>query len=312
MGKLKEENEDIEFVFVYTKEAHPDDAPEQPGPGMEFGGWRMKNNKIKIKTHTSYDERIEAAKQIREAGKSGWTIFVDDMTSTIQQTWGKLPNSAILVGPDGRVVHKWPWVRMMFQPIPKKYLNGQEKNKLAREVLAEIKERKAYSAGDDPLLALRDTVDGEWMTYTSGDTETIVSYDKASKASVSRISGETSETIGLKPFVLSGEVVKTRTESFTIKDVTLPCIIVSAEGRETWYSLWLPGDAIVKVIENGTVTRELKDAGFKKGESCLVPFNADKRTEEEKKRDAARAEKEAEEEKAAEESDKTDPNEDDF
>ena len=112
MDKLQKEfGEDVAFLFIYTKEAHPDDGPEDRRKAADNGGWKLRNNKIKINQHKEYKERVKAAKGLKKAGKQKWRVVIDDMKSGLQNKWGRLPNSAFLIDPTGRVHGKWSWVR---------------------------------------------------------------------------------------------------------------------------------------------------------------------------------------------------------
>src|SRR4051812_38161490 len=63
--------EDVEFLFVYVREAHPG---EQLGP------------------HESYDEKLAAAELLREEEDIEMPIVVDEVNGTIHRKYGKLPN----------------------------------------------------------------------------------------------------------------------------------------------------------------------------------------------------------------------------
>ncbi|CAG0950916.1 hypothetical protein PLCT2_00189 [Planctomycetaceae bacterium] len=256
MEKLQQEFAgEVAFLFVYTKEAHPDDGPENRRDAEDTGGWRMKNNAVKIDKHTSYDQRVKAAKDLRDAGKKNWRVLVDDMDSTVQTVFGKLPNSAYLIAPTGRIAGKWAWVSAA--PI--------------REKLKAEKSLKPWTIADDPQLPLRSCTEDAWLCYDAGGAKETVTFGKCSATSVTR----NSEAIELKAFA-GGERAKPVSKTLKVNGVELPCVVITKDKTETWISPWLPGDGVAKIVEDGKVTRLLTDAGFEKDKSILKPYEPEK------------------------------------
>ena len=256
MEKLQKEFAgEVAFLFVYTKEAHPDDGPENRRDAEDTGGWRMKNNAVKIDKHKSYEERVKAAKDLRDAGKKNWRVLVDDMDSTVQSAWGKLPNSAYLIAPSGRIAGKWAWVSA--DPI--------------REKLKAEKSLKPWTIADDPQLPLRSCTEGAWLSYDVGGAKETITFGKCVESRVTR----NGTTLEVKPFE-SSERAKPVTKTLKVNGVELPCVIVTKDKTETWISPWLPGDGVAKVVEDGKVTRQLTDAGFEKDKSMLKAYEPEK------------------------------------
>jgi hypothetical protein len=75
----------VQFVFVYTREAHP-------GSG--------------IGPHQSMDEKRQRAQELRDAEQVRLPILVDGLDGAIHQRWTMMPNSAYLISRAGVVVAK--------------------------------------------------------------------------------------------------------------------------------------------------------------------------------------------------------------
>ncbi len=251
----------VACLFFYTKEAHPDDGPEDRKDAGSTGGWRMKNNKIQIDKHTKYADRLDAAKDLRKAGKEKWRVLVDDMKDTNHAAWGNLPNMAFLVDPQGRIHHKWSWVA---SSTGKSKRSGDDGTSDLYTLLKAAGELAPYTVADDPQLPLRDTVAGEWLRY--GDTT--VKFAPAGEGKVKR----DDSVIELAPFKAPAKPTKATRKDFKLGKHELPCVVTQTEEGEIWVCTRLPGDGVVKVVKDGTTLRELTDAGFTEGKSCLAEY----------------------------------------
>jgi hypothetical protein len=259
MEKLqKKYADDVEFLFVYTKEAHPDDG---------ISGRKKAGNKIKIDSHMSYAERVKAAKTLRKAGKEKWRVVVDDMKSTLQKTWGSLPNNAFLIDPKGEIAQKWAWVR---NSTPESAGSPDQDTKSAYKMLDAEKSIKPVSVGGDRDLYLRDVKDGEWITYTSSKKKLSVVWNVKDDGKIFRVADKKEVEIELREPLK--KATKTELKSLEVGKVGLPCVVVTDGDDEIWYCGWLPGDGIARIVQEGAVVREVKDAGFKDGESCLTEY----------------------------------------
>ena len=268
MGKLfKQHGKDIAFVFVYTREAHPDDGPEGRGQSDATGGWRLNGNSVKIDTHTNFKERLEAASDLQNAGKQKWTVLVDDMKETNHKAWGNLPNMAFLIDPLGRIESKWAWTTSSTSDLGKR--NGDEGTDNVYAVLKNAGNLAPYSVADDHQLPLRDTRGGEWLKY--GDK--LVVFEPAGEGKVKRDGVE----IQLAEFKQPKTAAKKEAKDFALGKLKLPCVVVTSGTTETWYCTRLPGDGVVKVVTAGKTKLELSDAGFEAGKSCLQPYDPDAR-----------------------------------
>ena len=78
----------FEFLFVYTREAHP--------------GERYPH-------HTSLEQKLRHAADFRERFRIGRPILVDDLAGTAHHAYGLLPDMCYLISSAGRVVYRADW-----------------------------------------------------------------------------------------------------------------------------------------------------------------------------------------------------------
>ena len=189
-------------------------------------------------------------------------MLVDAMDDRTQEAWGNLPNMGFLIDPKGRIAQKWSWVSSSTGNAKK---NGDEDTKDAYAVLKDAGDLTPYGIADDPQLLLYDTREGEWIKYG----EDTVTFAPVGENKVKR----GNDTIELKTPELPEKRGKAKTETLKVGKLKLPCVVVEKDGVETWYSTWLPGDGVAKIIRDGKVVKEVTDAGFEKGKSCLAEYD---------------------------------------
>ena len=73
--------DEIEFVFIYVREAHPGEV---------------------IPAHKSMREKTEAARLLRDEEDMHMPIVVDDLRGSIHRKYSKLPNPAFIIDKSGR------------------------------------------------------------------------------------------------------------------------------------------------------------------------------------------------------------------
>jgi peroxiredoxin len=83
-------DEDVEFLFVYVREAHPGE---------------------KRPAHESREDKIEAAEEFRDAEDIDIPIVVDDINGRIHKKYGTLPNPTYIIDKEGRVAFRALWTR---------------------------------------------------------------------------------------------------------------------------------------------------------------------------------------------------------
>ena len=80
--------DDIEFLFIYVREAHPGEI---------------------IPAHSSIREKTEAARLLRDEEDMHMPILVDDLRGSIHRKYSTLPNPAFLIDNSGRVAFLSLW-----------------------------------------------------------------------------------------------------------------------------------------------------------------------------------------------------------
>jgi len=83
-------DEDIEFLFVYVREAHPGE---------------------KLPAHSSWEEKVQAADNFRDEEDVEMPIIVDDLNGKIHRKYGALPNPTYIIDKSGRVAFRSLWTR---------------------------------------------------------------------------------------------------------------------------------------------------------------------------------------------------------
>jgi peroxiredoxin len=83
-------DEDVEFLFVYVREAHPGDE---------------------LPAHRSMDDKREAAELLRDEEELEVPILLDKLDGKVHQQYGGLPNSTYLIDKPGRVAFRAMWTR---------------------------------------------------------------------------------------------------------------------------------------------------------------------------------------------------------
>jgi hypothetical protein len=79
---------DVEFVFVYVREAHPGE---------------------RIPAHDSTSDKVAAAWLLRKEEQLEMPVVVDDLRGSIHRKYGKLPNPAFLIDKSGRIAFRSMW-----------------------------------------------------------------------------------------------------------------------------------------------------------------------------------------------------------
>jgi len=88
MDELQKRFEDVVFILLYTREAHP---------GEHF------------EAHDSIEAKLERARTFAAEYDIERTVLVDDIEGTAHRKYGEMPNSVHIVNPDGVVVMRGDW-----------------------------------------------------------------------------------------------------------------------------------------------------------------------------------------------------------
>jgi peroxiredoxin len=83
-------DKDVEFLFVYVREAHPGDQ---------------------LPAHRSLNDKTEAAELFREEEDVEVTILLDTLDGKVHRQYGSRPNSTYLIDRSGRVAFRAVWTR---------------------------------------------------------------------------------------------------------------------------------------------------------------------------------------------------------
>lgn len=92
MNELYEDygDREVEFLLVYVREAHPGE---------------------RVPAHNSYDDKVEAAEQLREEEDLDIPIIVDEVDGDIHRKYGSMPNSTYIIDKSGRIAFRALWTR---------------------------------------------------------------------------------------------------------------------------------------------------------------------------------------------------------
>ena len=78
------------FLFVYTRETHPEKFPEFP-------------------PHRSMEQKLQHVQEMQERQQSPRTILIDTLDGDIHRMYGGMPNMTWIIDHTGRVVYKADW-----------------------------------------------------------------------------------------------------------------------------------------------------------------------------------------------------------
>lgn len=100
---LKEFGDRVNFVVVYTLEAHPvgSSSPYVPREMVTVENHR---NGILLLQPPTYEARMEGARECRKALHLQANVAVDTMDNATWRAYGSSPNCGYLIGKDGRIV----------------------------------------------------------------------------------------------------------------------------------------------------------------------------------------------------------------
>lgn len=112
------------FVYVYIKEAHPDDE------------WQVENNTVNgvvFNQPQTFEERLLLAETFQESMGTETTILVDDMQNTANAVYAAWPERIYVIDPDGRIVYKGGMGPFYFDPneivpvLEERYVKGDSR-----------------------------------------------------------------------------------------------------------------------------------------------------------------------------------------
>ena len=93
----EEFGEDVQFLMVYIREAHPTD-------GRQVGANRQQG--ILIKQPKTLTERTDVAKQMCQKLDIHLPAVIDGLDDRVNQAYSAWPDRLYLVGTDGKIAYK--------------------------------------------------------------------------------------------------------------------------------------------------------------------------------------------------------------
>ena len=91
MDKLANQFDDVVFILLYTREAHPGET---------------------YHAHKSFGDKLECARKFASDYDVQRTVLVDDISGTVHQQFGSMPNSVHIINPEGLVVMRGDWANV--------------------------------------------------------------------------------------------------------------------------------------------------------------------------------------------------------
>jgi hypothetical protein len=107
-GLRKEFGDKMNFVVLYTIEAHPKGDP-CPYTGKEWVTEQNEKAGLLVSQPKTMERREERARTCVRECKLTAPVVVDQMDNAAWKAYGGAPNSACLVGRDGRVIEEEGW-----------------------------------------------------------------------------------------------------------------------------------------------------------------------------------------------------------
>jgi hypothetical protein len=129
----KEFGDKVNFLMVYTLEAHPKGEPS-PYFGEERVTKKNQKEGLLFPQPKTMEERIGQAKTCQAHEKMSAPMVIDTMENSTWKAYGSAPNAAYLVGRDGKIVEQQGW----FDPLTMRAAIV----KLLPLVPADVKEKK--------------------------------------------------------------------------------------------------------------------------------------------------------------------------
>jgi peroxiredoxin len=91
MDDLQRQFDDVAFLLLYTREAHPGENYE---------------------VHGSLEDKLQRARTFADEYGIERTVLVDDVDGTAHRSYGGMPNSVHVISPDGVVVMRGDWNKL--------------------------------------------------------------------------------------------------------------------------------------------------------------------------------------------------------
>ena len=108
-GLIEEFRDAVEFVVVYTVEAHPDGS-KSPYDDEEWLTWINRVTGVRVEqAESTVARRAEARETIDRLGLQQ-TVLVDDVDNEVWRAYGGAPSAAFVLDREGRVALRQVWI----------------------------------------------------------------------------------------------------------------------------------------------------------------------------------------------------------
>lgn len=94
----------VHWVLIYTKEAHASDDGRVSQKNVNEG--------IEVPQHTSFEQRVAAARACRQVMAVKMPILVDDFSNEVSGTYAGFPNRGLVLDGEGRIVYNQKWFNL--------------------------------------------------------------------------------------------------------------------------------------------------------------------------------------------------------
>lgn len=98
-----EYGDDVQWIMIYTLEAHPTDGRFSPA---------NTRSGIEIPQHTSFEKRLECAKLCKVKLNLKQNVLVDGFDNKVTDAYGGRPNRGYVLDAEGKVVSKQMWIEV--------------------------------------------------------------------------------------------------------------------------------------------------------------------------------------------------------
>lgn len=100
----------VRFVLVYTREAHPVDAPSPHGDGEIWDPWLNRLTRVRVTEPADLAARLAQARHSHTVLELPIELYIDPPGDPVWTRWGRASTPAFVLDGSGRVVLRQPWI----------------------------------------------------------------------------------------------------------------------------------------------------------------------------------------------------------
>jgi peroxiredoxin len=166
------EGKDVQFLFVYVREAHPGEH---------------------VPAHGSMEDKTHAARMLRDEEEIRMPIIVDELRGPIHRKYGKLPNPTFLIDKSGRVAFRALWTQPSVVEAALEALLERQRHRGV--------EHAVVNRGEDRSLPLAHAMVHAYRTLERGGEKSLADFRKAlgARGRVALAASRIAEPIALNP-----------------------------------------------------------------------------------------------------------------